>query len=294
MADRFMQDRAEGRVQAAAARLTPGAKAIFDSPGRPALDLEGLDDKVRSYLRSEISSGAGRYEFVYRVHRVAREAQYAAYWDETILVIWQGGEYRVDGASFAAGREAWVGEEDLLVRVRSPQGLELSFGFDDLPDEFVPQGAPEDLRFGVGKEGYVLLAFSPAGDLLAFVTWGTHGFLGAAAVPQGQLTGIDLHFEGAAVDVEWSPDGRHVAAVVDAPTGNQALFIYSYSAASPARLNAGIETLLAPDQYSLSEPRWHGTALLTFHVRAAEGGSVAREGTWQLDLSTGTVSRKGP
>lgn len=291
MVDQFMQDRAEGRVQNAQARLTPAARAAFDAQSGPALDLEGLDDEVRFYFQSASSPGVGRYLFVFRVHRVAREAPHAAYWDETIQVLWQGGEYRVDGAALASGREASVGE-DLMVRVRSAQGEEFAFGFGDLPDEFSPQGAPDDLAFGVGKEGYVLLSFSPAGDRLAFVTWGTHGFLGAAAMPQGEPRGIDLHFEGVTVDVEWAPDGQRLVAVVDEPTGNQALMLYSVF--PPERLALGLRELFPPEQYSLSDPRWQQPGRLTFIVRAAEGGAAAREGAWQLDMGTGTVSRTGP
>lgn len=290
VAERFMQDRAEGRVQEAAARLTPAGKGAFDGAGKPVLDLEGLDDKVRAFPRNESSPGVGRYEFVFRIHRVAREALQAAFWDETILVVWQGGEYRIDGASRAAGREAWV-EADSALHVRSPQGQELTLGFDDLPDLFSPQGAPEDLQFGVGKEGFVLVAFSPAGDQLAFVTWGTHGFLVVVGLPGGQPRGIDLHFEGAAVDVEWSPDGSRLAAVVDEPTGNQGLFVYTVD--PPGRLNLGLRDMFPPEQYSVSEPRWPSAGRMTFHVRAAEGGAPARAGTWQVDFGTGTVSRAG-
>jgi hypothetical protein len=285
-----MQDRAEGRVQEAAAKLTPAGKGAFDAAGKPSLDLEGLDDRVRVYLRGESSPGVGRYEFVFRVHRVARETPYAAFWDETILVVWQGGEYRVDGASLAAGREAWVGDDSAL-HVRMSQGQQLTITFDDLPDEFSPQGAPDDLTFGVGKEGYVLLAFSPAGDRLAFVTWGTHGFLGVVGLPGGQIRGIDLHFEGATVDVAWSPDGSKLAAIVDEPTGNQGLFVYAVE--PPAKLNLGLRDLFPAEQYSVSEPRWASDTRMTFHVRAVEDGNPARTGTWQVDLTTNTISRTG-
>jgi hypothetical protein len=298
--DQFMLDRAEGRVQEAQAQLTEGARATFNTPGQPALDLEGREDKVRYYQQSETSPAAGRYVFVFRIHRVARESPYTVYWDETIQVVWQGGQYRVDGASLTPGREAAV-DEDLAVNVRrshlvdptgSVEGQILSFGMADLPDEFRPQGAPEDLVFGVGKEGYVLLSFSPAGDRLAFVTWGTHGFLGSVTVPEGRLSGIDLHFEGVTVDVEWAPDGPNLAAVIDEPTGNQALTLYAVE--PPQRLGLSLRDHFAPEEFSVFGPRWQGLRRLVFQVRAAEGGATEREGTWQLDLDTGTVSRPAP
>jgi len=283
----FMADRLDGLVEEAGRALSSEGRADYGPDTGLVLDLASLGDVTDYYLSAETEQKAGLYTFTYRIHRVGQDIPYSMYWDEVLTVTGRRDAYTIDGAVEAPGQECFV-RDDQAVYLRSGDQERRLFGMQDLPDEWVPPGMPADFALGIGKEGYVLLAFSPAGDRIAFVTWGTHGFLGVYAIAAGSVEGLDLHWEGVTVDVRWSPSGILLAAVVDAPTGNNGLYIYDVSARE--RLALGLEGHFPPDEFTLDRPRWSSATAVTFSVRAAEGASD-KDGTWELDVGTAEVRK---
>jgi hypothetical protein len=283
-----MAARLGGRTDEARTYLSPAGLTAFRPQGGLALNLAGIGDVTAYYLLGEQTERAGRYSFTYRVHQVGQEVTYATYWDETLSVTGRGGRYAVDGASLQAGPECFVGP-GLTLFLRTKDDERRLFGMDDLPDEFTPQGAPADFAMGIGKEGFVLVSFSPTGDRLSFVTWGTHGFLGLLDLPQGKPQGIDAHWEGVVVEVRWSPVGDRLAAVIDAPTGNLALAVYELP--SRQKLSLGLTDRFPPGQYSLREPLWASRDDLTFAVEEA-GGSPALVGRWRVNVVTRVLQKE--
>lgn len=291
-ADAFMQERLAGSVDAARARLGANGRAAFDRTPGLALDLAAMGDVTGAALLSE-SAGPARNSFVitYRIQEVALEEPHAVYWDEALTAIGSGAGYLIDGVARGPLTEAVV--DGSAVIIRTAAGPRQLFAMADLPDLFRPQGAEPGWEFGVGKEGFVLLAFSPLGNSLAFVTWGTHGFLGVVpAAPGGTPVGLDIHYSGMTVDVRWSPDAAHIAAVIDSPTGNRALGAYRVS--PPGRIALGLEAMFSPGEYDLSEPRWLSPSQFSFRVRTAGGGTDQRTGRYLADIATREVRRLGP
>jgi hypothetical protein len=283
-----MHDRLEGPLDRARQALTIKGQEAFSSQPGLVLDLSSLDDVTGYYLLAESTEKSGRYSFTYRIHRSGVHNPYAVFWDEVLTVLGKGAQYSIDDVVEQKGTEAVV-HEDMDVYLASGGEERRLFGMDDLPDEWIPPGMPPDSGFGIGKEGYVLLSFAPAGDRLAFVTWGTHGFLGVFDLPGSRLEGVDLHFEGLTVEVRWSPTGLLLAAVVDAPTGNKALYIYDM--ATRQRVATGLETLFHPEEFDLDQPRWTSATTVGFVVKAAEGSSQ-QDGPWQFDAQTKEIRRQ--
>jgi hypothetical protein len=290
-ADQFMQERLAGQVDAARARLSQKGRAAFEQAGGPALNLAALGDITGAVAVSQ-AAGTARDSFVitYRIQEVPLEEPHAAFWDEALTVTGSGAAYLIDGVTSGVLTQATV--EGSAVVLRTGQAVRTLFAIADLPDAFRPQGAEPGVEFGVGKEGFVLLAFSPLGDRLAFVTWGTHGFLGIVPTAQGGTpAGVDIHYSGLTVDVRWSPDAAHLAAVVDAATGNRALMAYRLEPL--ARLALGLEAMFSPEDYDLSGPRWLSPSQFTFGVRTADGGTDQRTGQYTADVLTREVRRTG-
>lgn len=288
--DQFMCLRVSGRAEEAAAMLSAKGRAAFGGDGQPDLDLGQVDDTCGFLQVSELPGGDGKtFQFAYRIQQTGREAAYAAFWDETIVLLTEDKSLIVDGATMSSMTEASV-DDALSVRL-TREGTEIKlFDLDDLPDEFTPLGATPDISFGVGKEGYALLAFAPSGTRLAFVTWGVHGFLGTIPLSGGSKPeGVDLHWEGLTVDVDWSPDSQHIAAVIEQPTGNSALTVYRISPTQ--RLQLGLETMFAPDLYSIADPRWLDNNRLTIAVEHSEAAQDSKNGQWRVDINTKTIAR---
>lgn len=290
-ADQFMQERLAGQPDAARAKLSQNGRAAFDQTGGPALNLAALGDITGAVAVSQAPETAkNTFVITYRIQEVPLEEPHAAFWDEALTVTGSGATYLIDGATSGALTQATV--EGSAVVLRTGQAVRTLFAMADLPDAFRPQGAEPGLEFGVGKEGFVLLAFSPVGDRLAFVTWGTHGFLGIVPTALGGTpVGVDLHYSGLTVDVRWSPDAAHLAAVIDAATGNRALMAYRLEPL--ARLALGLEAMFSPEDYDLSEPRWLSPAQFTFRVKTAGGGADQRTGQYTADVATREIRRTG-
>ncbi len=287
----FMAERLRGETAAARGRLSAAGAAVFDREDGPVLDLRQVGDVTALFPVAESTESAGKYRFTYRIHQVGRETPYAAYWDEVVAVGSTGETYHVDDVTVTDGEhEAYVAE-DHSVHIRSDGGDGRLFGMDDLPDEFIPQGATPDTVFGVGKEGVALLSFSPLGDRLAFVTWGTHGYLGMIAAAGGAAEGIDLHFEGLTVDVRWSPDSQYIAAVVDEPTGNK--FLIAYRLSPRERIALGLEGMFPPEEFDLRYPNWTGPVQFTFEAQHTGSETDAKDGTWLADVAERVVRRPG-
>lgn len=128
----------------------------------------------------------------------------------------------------------------------------------NLPKTFRPYGAPPDGLFGVGDNGWGALALSPLGQHLAFVTRGTHAFLGIVDA-SGQVQGLDLWFEGGAGELAWSHDGHYLAATNWSPRGLFVLQLWSF------QRNAPVDVTGLPDGRDISRLQWQGGSL---HLRA--------------------------
>lgn len=285
----FMAERLNGQTTAARGRLSTAGAAKFDQTDGPVLDLRQVGDVTAAYPVAETADGAV-FTITYRIHQVGREVAYAAYWDEVLRIGATGETYHIDDVTIAGEREAYVAP-DQAVHIKTGNEDVKLFGMADLPDEITPLGATPDISFGVGKEGFALLAFSPLGDRLAFVTWGVHGFLGVAPVSGGAPESIDLHFEGLTVDVRWSPDSQHIAAVVDAPTGTKALIAYRLSPRE--RVALGLEGMFPPEEFDLSSPNWVSPTQFTFDAQRAGGEADAKNGTWLADIASKAIKRPG-
>jgi len=290
-AGQFMCARLSGKVEDARAMLSSAGAKSFGGPGQPDLDLRESGDICGYAPVSELSREDGKtFVFVYRLQQTGREVAYAAFWDETITVTsaGTGTSFLVDAATEGAATEARVDESMVLRLVRDGVESEL-FGLDDLPDEYTPLGASDDITMGVGKEGFALLSFAPSGTRLAFVTWGVHGFLGYVALSGSAPEGIDIHWEGLTVDTVWSPDSQYIAAVIEQPTGNSALSVYRVT--PPERLQLGVETMFAPEDYRLERPVWLDTGRLTVEVEHRDAPQDSKNGQWLIDIGTRTISR---
>jgi|GEM_PF-1637036 len=285
--DAFMQERMTGEVAAARARLSDQARDIYQRPEGLVLDLQAIGDVTGAYPVAQVAESRDTFKITYRIQEVAGEVVYAAFWDEVLTVTGRGQTYQITAVGRGVLHEAYVSGDAVVLHIGDQEST--LFELADLPDVFTPLGAPADVEFGVAKEGFILLSFAPAGNRLAFVTWGTHGFLGLANVPMGQPAGLDLHYGGLAIDVRWADDGRHLAAVVDAATGNRALLVYGTDPAE--RINLGLELQFAPEEYEVYRPRWTGAGELTFEVRTAGGGTDPITGGYRANISTREVSR---
>ncbi|MFZ5827116.1 MAG: hypothetical protein ACOY94_22705 [Bacillota bacterium] len=140
----------------------------------------------------------------------------------------------------------------------------------DLPKVFRPFGAGPDVQFGVGDNGWGALALSPDLTTVAFVTRGTHAFLGLVD-RQGAVKGLDLWFEGGAGELAWSFDGRYLAATNASPRGIFTLQLWDLTAGQPVKVTG------LPDGQDVSHPQWINS---TLHLRAG----VQR---WMVDPVTG-------
>ncbi|MFZ5815598.1 MAG: hypothetical protein ACOY93_09905 [Bacillota bacterium] len=142
-----------------------------------------------------------------------------------------------------------------------------------LPNAFRPHGAAPDVEFGVGQNGWGALALSPDGQRIAFVTRGTHAFLGVADLA-GKVTGLDLWFEGGAGELAWSHDGQHLAATVLRPSGILSLQVWNLATGQPIRVTG------LPAEADVTRPQWRGSSL---HVQAGKA-------PFTVNLSTGQAT----
>lgn len=145
-----------------------------------------------------------------------------------------------------------------------------------LPKSFRPYGAPPDILFGVGDNGWGALALSPDLQQVAFATRGTHAFLGIAD-RAGTVKGLDLWFEGGAGELAWSFDGQYLAATVVRPSGIFGLQLWKPATGEQVKITG------VPKDRDVSRLQWqNGT--LRFRVGAER---------WVLNPATGEGTRPG-
>ncbi len=154
-------------------------------------------------------------------------------------------------------------------------GQSVTVRMEDLPNAFRPYGAPAGTEFGVGKQGFGSAAAGPT--YAAFVTQGTHPFLGIVELSSGKITGLDLWYGGAAGEMAWSPDGRWLAAAAGRPSGAFELQVWDPVGAKKVEIK-GLPT--GPD-VQVSDFRWK-KGILHFRMNNQD---------WTFDPATGEAKK---
>jgi len=293
----FMEYRLRGDLTLATALLSEAAADRYEKNQQLRLALDSTNPQVTDWSIREEQVNRNIAQYTIRIQERFRPGTLTWYWDETLSVRRGDEGHFIDGARFG-GRTL----------VRSNPSLELEYArLDaqgkptgkptgvlrkaDIPDEMTPSRAAEDISFGVGKEGYTLLSFSPSGDRLAVGTWGTHGYLGIVELgeQERQLRSLDLFFEGAALEATWSDDGRLLAVTVTQPTGTETIRVYDADSGQLKEL--GLYREFPPETYTLEEAEWVDGHDLRFLVRLPQGGQSSKIGVWILDTDTEELVR---
>lgn len=256
----YLQDRVEGRESAALQRLVAGARGQAAAPGEltqycllQSTEVEeGWLVQTREYSsvapepRSTVTTDF--YLVVREGDRLALDrperrwtAQKAESYHPTTIEAYPDPKNREHGLIMAEDGKR------LLARM-----------VPNLPKEFTPYGASPDITFGVGDNGWGALAVAPIGQQVAFVTRGTHAFLGLTDA-SGQVTGLNLWFEGGAGELAWSHDAQYLAATNMSPRGLFGLQLWSL------QQNAPVDVKGLPDGRDISRLQWQGN---TLHLRA--------------------------
>jgi hypothetical protein len=257
----YLQDRVEGRQSAAVQRLVPAARGEEQAAEPPWSQFalvqstevdEGWLIQTREY-RSAATEG--RSLVVTDFYLVVREGDQLAI--DRPARRWQGAKaapYR--RAAVEAHPDPKQPEKRLLV-TKDGQTV-LAQLEPPLPKTFRPYGAPADALFGVGDSGWGTLALSPMADRIAFVTRGTHPFLGIVN-GDNQVQGLDLWFEGGAGELAWSHDSHYLAATNMSPRGIFVLYLWDLRKGAPVQVKG------LPDGRDVSRLQWQGG---TLHLRS--------------------------
>lgn len=271
---RYLQQRVDGRFEEALKLLHPRIHntAGAGTPGLTQWEIVKATEVAEGWLMETRE---------YRTHAPSLTSSVArAYY---LVVKEEGGKLFVDRPELL-----WAGEKgsqyETVTTTVSPdqqnptRGLVMTEGGSrvlaemepHLPKAFQPFGAPADIEFGVGDNGWGALALSPDLQSVAFVTRGTHAFLGLVD-RQGKLTGLDLWFEGGAGELAWSFDGRYLAATNASPRGVFVLQLWDLTAGQPVKVTG------LPDGKDVSHLQWMNA---TLHLRAGAE-------RWLVDPATG-------
>lgn len=233
----FLDARLRRDEPAARRFLAAGARRQFTDAGEP---LAGVSNPHWTYFATRGWNGP---VVTVVAHQGYTGQPFASYREEYLTWGRVGGEWRITGTRFGPRYILEVTRDGAALEYNYPNGsppgsppgspqpvLRLA----DLPAEFTPAGAAPEIRFGVGRDRFGPLAISPTDPrLLAFTTSGVHGFLGLANVT-GKVRGLDLYFEGDALEIRWSADGRYLLADILSPSGDVRTLVYDV--ASGARL----------------------------------------------------------
>lgn len=148
----------------------------------------------------------------------------------------------------------------------------------DLPKVFTPYGAQPGTEFGVGKDGFSVLALHPEFKSVAFVTRGLHPFFGIADAETGKVRGLDLFFEGGASELAWSHDGKYLAVAVLRPSGGEELQVWDAAAGKRVEIK---DLPKGTPEAKAGNLRWKGKFLF-----AEINGQ-----TWGVDPVAATVAK---
>lgn len=256
----YLQDRVDGRHSAALQRLVPEARSEGEPPGEwtqyhlvASTEVEdGWVIQTREYLSvasEPRSTVVTDYYLVVRVGDGLAIDRPQRRWTAQMAQPYR----RVTIAAFPDPKRPQRG----LVMMQDGQTV-LAQMAPELPRTFRPHGAPADALFGVGDNGWGALALSPSGQQIAFVTRGTHAFFGLVD-RSGQVTGLNLWFEGGAGELAWSHDGQYLAATNMSPRGIFVLQLWSM------QQNGPVEVKGLPEGRDISRLQWQGG---TLHLRA--------------------------
>lgn len=169
-------------------------------------------------------------------------------------------------------------EKGVLVLAKGDPAAKPVVKLADLPNAFRPNGAQPGVEFGVGKDGFAVIALHPEFKSIAFVTRGLHPFFAIADVATQKVHGLDLFFEGGASELAWSHDGKYLAVVVLRPSGGQELLIWE---AEPGKRVEVKELPKGTPEARAENIRWKGKLLC-----AEINGQ-----TWAIDPAAGTVAK---
>lgn len=276
---RYLQAKVEGEFEAAEELLLPRVRHLA-SPGTPEWTQfaiaestemnEGWLIETREYrtMASEPSSTIARAYYL-----VVRENSGKLYIDLPEFR-WEG-EKGSRYKTVASTVHPDARDPDRRLIMTEAGNRVLAEIEPDLPRLFRPFGAPADIQFGVGDNGLGALALSPDLESVAFVTRGTHAFLGVAS-RNGEVRGLDLWFEGGAGELAWSFDGRYLAATNSSPRGIFVLELWDLATGQPVKVSG------LPDGKDVSRLQWLNG---TLHLRVSAAPWLVHPATGQAITS---------
>lgn len=274
----FLQERVEGRNEAAAGRIVSASRQ------NPA--WQRTPDLVQ-YQITRSSQMDADWLVETQEYRNAKPTATAVVEKAFYLVVQEGGKPALDLPELRLGDKgsAYKVVATTVQAASSNPTRRLALTEGDkslgeveppLPNLFRPYGANQGVEFGVGKNGWGALALSPDLRQIGFVTRGTHAFLGVVD-RGGQLKGLDLWFEGGPGELLWSLDGKYLAATNASARGIYVLQLWNPGEGTPVKLSG------LPDDRDISHLQWR------------EGKLYVQAGTerWVVDPATGKATKAG-
>lgn len=288
-----MQARLEGENdQGLKQYLTANAWNEYTKKG--SLKLKGTSNPHFTGYNIKKSSVQANNRFLYEVNlQSAYYGQpYADNSTEGIVVQFNGGQYLVAGAELI--NRITVLNLNKTLKLKSTDKTEQLLKITQLPNEFSPQGASTETRFGFGKDDFGILAISSDNKKVAFGTRGIHsglGWLDITNTRQSKLNLLDLLFESNINVLVFSVDGHYLAVEYNGPTGNKGVRVYDTE--RNKLMDFGINNSFPPDKYSLSLKYWDYSNL-KFQVSPGEGIKDVDQndlGNWELNTQTGEIMK---
>lgn len=289
LVEAFVRARLAGDESGAKAMMTPDAAAklagqpVPKTAGEPRLNDFALADRgptVSGRAVGVIFSETGTKEPLARLT------------EETVTAGFVAGALKIVDLAADPSRKAVASQKAGIISTQGPgQVPPRTLRLAELPPDFVPQGGGPENRFGVAKDAFGPMAYSPDFAQLAVTTRGTHTFLAVYRPAEGSLTGVDLYYGGGvSLAPHWSPDSRYLAVPVDSAAGTSRTDIYDINTVK--KLNFNLFTHFPPETYNFIPAGWNPSGgRLALDVSREDQKTDDKTGRWILSVPSGDLNR---